>query len=349
MSAPAASAPSTLSKYATTGAMIYYALVLPAVVLEAVFSVAIASTPGDLVAQNAPYGDAVAAVVRLLPLAILVASAYAILSFRPSVLITMLTASFFVAVSVSNGIYVLGARLDLGETVISVVAAAFLALAGFTSARGVKLLGGRRPVIRSSGPLGYNVLGIVLDFAVPLATALGVVLLVEQVVAALTAQAANLPSPLSTLTSLYLQSRVGIVFTTILVAGAAVWAMRQFVEPVILHFTLSAADARRELLSEIEPTSKSVRKISRYRPSTGLSWGILTVVYCAGIFSALAYFLPWGGFYRDLLATLNLHPPPPSPIESLFQSALQNGLVKADILFARSQDILRDIIRLLWG
>jgi len=343
------SEPSLLSKYATRGALIYYALVLPAIIAESVFSVAIASTPGALVTDAAPYGGAVSAAVQVLPLAVLAASTYAVFSFRPSVLVTLLIASFFVAVSVANGISLLGTPLDLGATVILVVAATFLALAGFNYARGVKLLGGRRPDVRSSGPLGYNVLGIALESAVPLAAALALVLLVETVVGALRLQAALLPPPLSTLVSLYLQTRIGLVFATLFVAGGAIWVMRQVIEPVILHFTLSAPDARRELLSEIQPTTKTVRKIARYRPSRGLGWGVLAVGYSAGIFAALAIFLPRGELYRDLLATLDLHPPSPSPLELLFQTSIQNAIVKADILFAQSEDYIRDLIRLLWG
>ncbi len=134
-------APSPLSRYATRGALIYYALVLPAILAAAVFSLAIASTPGALVTDAAPYGGAVTAAVQVLPLAILAASAYAVFSFRPSVLVTLLIATFFVAVSVANGIAFLGAQLDLGATVVLVVVATFLALAGFNYARGVKLLG----------------------------------------------------------------------------------------------------------------------------------------------------------------------------------------------------------------
>jgi hypothetical protein len=341
--------PSLLSKYATKGALIYYALVLPAIVAEAVFSIAIASTPGDLLTQAPSSGGAVAAAVQLLPWAFLAGSVYAVFSFRPSVLVTLLIASFFVAASVANGIAFLGVQLDLGDTVILVVAATFLALAGFNYSRGLKLLAGRRPDIRSSGPLGYNVLGIALESAVPLAAALALAVLVETVVGDLSVQAARLPPPLSALASLYLQTRIGLVFATLFVAGAAIWVMRQFLEPVILHLTLNAADAKKELLGEIEPTTKTVRKIARYRPSRGLAWGFLTVAYCAGLIAALAIFLPRGQFSRDLLATLNLQAPSPTPAEVLIQNSIQNALVRVDILFAQSQDYIRGIIQLLWG
>jgi len=349
LSEPEEPRPSLASRYATKGALIYYALVLPALVAEAVFSIAIVSTPGDLLTQAAPGGSAVAAGVQLLPWALLAASVYAIFSFRPSLLVTLLIASFFVAASVANGIAFLGVQLDLGDTVILVVAATFLALAGFNYSRGVKLLAGRRPNVTSSGPLGYNALGLALESVFPLAAALALVVLVETVVGDLGAQAAHLPAPLSALASLYLQSRIGVVFTTLFVAGAAIWVMRQFLEPVILHFTLNASDAKRELLAEIEPTTKSVRKVARYRPSGGLAWGLLTVAYSVGLVAALAIFLPRGQFSRDLLAALDLHAHSATPVEALLLDSFQNAVVKINILYARSQDYIREIIQLLWG
>ena len=341
--------PSALSKYATKGALIYYALVLPAIIAETVFSVAISSSPGDLLVQTSQSGGAVAGAARLLPWALLGVSAYAILSFRPSVLVVLLTASFFLAASVANGITLFGVQLDLGGAVILVVTAAFLALAGFNYARGLKLLGGRRPNIRSSGPLGYNALGIAIDSAVPLVAALALVVLVEAVVGDLGVQAALLPPPLSSLASLYLQTRIGLVFTTLFVAGAAIWVLRQVLEPIILHFTLSASDARRELLLEIEPTTKTVKKIARYRPSRGLAWGVLSIGYCVGLIAALAIFIPHGQLHRDLLAILYIQAPSPAPVETLLQDTIQNASVRIDIIFAQSQDYVRAIIRILWG
>jgi hypothetical protein len=341
--------PSFASKYLTRGAMIYCVLVLPALISEVAFSIAIVSTPNDLLTQAAPGGSAVAALVQLVPWLLLAASVYAIFSLRPSLLVTLLITSFFVAASVANGIAFLGAQLDLGDTVIVVVASTFLALAGFSYARDIKLLAGRRPDVTSSGPLGYNALGVVLESAFPILAALALVLLVDTLVGDLGSQAAHLPAPLSALASLYLQSRIGLVFTTLFVAGSVIWVMRQFLEPVILHFTLNAADAKKELLSEIEPTTRSVRKIARYRPSGGFAWGLLTAAYCVGLIAALALFLPRGEFSRDLLAAFDLHAPTPSPAEALVQGSFQSAVVRINILYAQSQDFIREVIQLLWG
>jgi hypothetical protein len=338
-----------VARYATRGALIYYALVLPAIVAEALFTTAVSSSPEGLVTQASSIGGIVSVVVPVLPALILVVSLYAIVTFRPSLLIMLLIVSFFLASSVASGITVLGTTLDLGATVVLVIAATFLSLVGFNYARGLKLLGGRLPDVESSGPFGYNVLGIAIESAFPLAMAVALVVLVEFVVGSLTVQAAHLPQPLSALASLYLQTRIGLVFTTLLVAGATIWVLRQFIEPVILHFTLSAADGRKELLMEIEPTTKTVRRIMRYRPSGGLAWGVMMVLYCSALVAAFAALLPQAQFSKDLLAALGVQPPSHSPVEVLVQSSIQNGLQRIDILFAQSQDYLRGIIRLLWG
>lgn len=338
---------SRLDRYLSRDALIYYVLVSPAVV--ALFAFTVTITPTDLVTGAGIYGEAVTILVELLPLAALAATAYSVFTFRPSVLVTSLVVMFFLAVSVANGTPVTGFRLDLEGSVFVVVTATFFALAGFTFARSIRLAAAGRPDVSTSGPTGYNAFGVILDAAVPLFTAFALVLLVEGIVTTLAAQAVRLPAPLSTMSSLYLGSRIGLVFTTLFVAGATIWVLRQFVEPVILHFTLTATDARMELLSEIEPTSKSIRKVMRYRPSKGLSWGFLTIAYCVGLIAALALFLPTGVFLRDLAAAFDLHAPPPSPVETVVQSSIQNSIVKINIAFAQSQDFLRGLIKLLWG
>lgn len=338
---------SRIDGYLTRDALAYYALVFPALALSIFFSLAIATT--GLVTSASGVGGLVSTLGEALPFLVLLGGAYAVVSFRPSLLVTMLVGTFFIGVSVSNGIQLLGISLNLPDTVVVVIAATFLALAGFNYARGLKLLAGRRPDVVSTGPPAYNVLGIALESAVPLGSALGLVLVVEAVVAAFGAQAAHLPQPLSSLAQIYLQTRIGLVFTTLFVAGAAIWVLRQFVEPVILHFTLTRADAKKELLAEIDPTLKSVRKISRYRPTRGISWAVLTIAYTSGIAIAVIAFSPGAQIAKDLVSTLTLQPPSPTPTEALLESAFQNGIVRADILFAQSQDYIRQLVKLLWG
>ena len=341
--------PGVLSKYFTRSALIYYALAFPTIVAELVFAISLASSAGGLVPQVASLGGTLSTTVLLLPWLFLLVSVYAIVSFRPSTLVTMLVLSFLIVATATTSASVLGSQLDLADLVLLVVAASFLALAGFNYARGAKLLAGRRLKLTSVGPRPYQVLSIALEVGAPLVAVLALVVLVQSLVGALGVQASHLPPPLSTLASLYLQSRFGIVFATLFVAGATIWIIRQLIEPAILYFTLTKSDARKELLAEIEPTTKSISKIFRYRPSRGLAWGILTVMYCFGLVAAFGFFLPQAQVLRDLLSTLKLQPPSPTPAEVLFQSSINNAVGRVNIAFAQSQDYIREIVRLLWG
>ncbi len=341
--------PSRLSKFLTRSALTYYILALPALVAEVIFAFSVQSSAGTLMPQLASLGGAVSATVLLLPWLFLFLSFYAVASFRPSTLVAMLVFSFLFVATTTTSATILGARLDLAGMVLLVIAASFLTLAGFNYARGAELLAGRRLKVASAGPRPYQALGLALEVGTPLVAVLALVLLVQALVGALGVQASHLPQPLSTLASLYLQSRFGIVFATLFVAGATIWVIRQVLEPALLYYTLTPADAKKELLSEIQPTTRSVLKVARYRPSRGLAWGALAVVYCLALVGALAYFLPQGQVARDLLAALRLQPPSPSSAETLFQDSVNGGLVRLDIAYAQSQDYLRAIIRLLWG
>ena len=351
MSAPEEARRSLLSKYASKGALTYYALSLPAIVATVAFSSAISSNPSDLLAQAAPSGSAVAAAIQLLPLALVVGSLFALFTLRPSLLVTLFIASFFVAASVANGIAFLGSSSTSGTRSSWWWPRPSSPWPG-SATPGPQALGRAASQCHLFRPAAYNALGIALDSAVPLAAALVLVVLVETVVGDLGVQAADLPPPLATLATLaglYLQSRVGLVFTTLFVAGAAIWVMRQFLEPVILHFTLNSADAEmgaaRGDRADDEDGVEDLALPAVGRARLGLPHG----AYCAGLVAALAIFLPQGQFSHDLLAAFNLQAPSPTPVEVLLQSTIQNAIVRIDILYAQSQDYIRSMIRLLWG
>ena len=77
--------------------------------------------------------------------------------------------------------------------------------------------------------------------------------------------------------------------------------------------------------------------------------GVLTVTYCTGLMVALAIFVPPGQFVRDLLSTVALRLHLPAGLELLIQYAAHNLVVTINILFARSQAYIRQVITLIWG
>ncbi|MDG6995146.1 MAG: hypothetical protein JRN52_04410, partial [Nitrososphaerota archaeon] len=83
------------SRYYNRQAIIYYALVLPALVLELVFSAQIVSNPSEI-----GIAGLLLQIVQLVPFIMLALSLYAIIRFRPSLLAAFLSVSFFVFVIV---------------------------------------------------------------------------------------------------------------------------------------------------------------------------------------------------------------------------------------------------------
>ena len=231
-----------------------------------------------------------------------------------------------------------------------VVAATFLALVGFNYARGIKLLDGRRPDVTSSGPLGYNALGVALESAFPLAAALALVVLVDALVGDLGCPGGAPPGA---------ALRAGLALPPVAHRPRLHDALRRRRRhlghapvPRARHTPLHAERRRREegaaLRDRADDESPSGRSRATGRRA-GSRWGLLTAAYCAGLIAALALFLPRGQFFRDLLAALDLHAPTPSPAEALVQAPSRALVVRINILYAQSQDYIREVIQVLWG
>jgi hypothetical protein len=337
------------SRYTTRQALIYYLLSIPAIVLELVFSLAIASNPQEVLPQVAAYGSTLSLFVQIVPWAVLLLSAYAIVSFRPSTLIVLLTVSFFISATVTTGMNFFGYTIALPQAVSLVIISTFTALVGFSYSRGAKILKGRELRTESGGPVGYQVLSIGVEVVLPLLAALGLVLFVGAVVAAIKAQAALLPQPLSTLSSLYLQSQAGLVFTTILIAGATIWVLRQMVEPIIVYYTINAGDGVKILLSDIDDITKKVWQGSKVSFRGSALWLFLGVFSIAAALVYLEGSLGTQAIYNGLLAILGQQKPATTPFELAFQQSVKDTMIRTDELVLRAEDFIRTIIQLLWG
>ena len=147
-------------------ALTYYLLCLPALVSEVLFSLAIASNP-QLVPQIASFGSEISLAIQIIPWIVTAISIYALISLRPSILIILLTVSFFAAASVTTNMTFFGYPFSLEAAVALVVVSTFTTLVGFNFSRGAKLLGGRKLVTKSSGPIGYQVLSLGIELVLP--------------------------------------------------------------------------------------------------------------------------------------------------------------------------------------
>ena len=224
-----------------------------------------------------------------------------------------------------------------------------MALIGFNYARAAKVLGGRPALVESGGPLGYQVLSTSLELVLPLLAALALAVAVSAIVTTLTLQTKLLPEPLSTLSSLYLESRFGLVFVSIGVAGALIWAMRQILEPIILYFTLTYEDGVKMALNEVEDIAKKLRRQARVRPASGRSWFAVSIVCVFSVLSLSLLVVSPEGLWDNLLSIFGLHGVQGAGTQGDLETAARNLVRTIDSYVVQGQDIIRSVIRLLWG
>ncbi len=337
---------SPLSRYLNRQALAYYVLALPAIVLEVIFTAGITSNPqSPLAALPGGLSQALA----LLPWIIPLFSLYAVLRFRPSILVTLLAISFFVSAITGSQASYLGVQGGFGLSVALVIVATFSALIGFNYSRGAKLRAGRELNLESKGPVGFQVVGLSFELIVPLLITLALVGLVSGAVAVVKTQTGALPAPLSTLSSLYLSTRFGLVLISIFIAGALIWTVRQLLEPVIMYFTITHADAISLALSEVRDITTGVRKESGARPSGG--WLRVGLALAVGV-GVVTFVILWAGQQKvlgDLLSILRFQAPNATAPESGTSSAIDYYARQLDNYAIQAQKLLNTLFRMLWG
>lgn len=337
------------SRYATRTALAYYLLSFPAIALQVLFSLSVTANPQAIVPQVSSLGPSLTSVVELVPWVLLAVSLLAVVRFKPSILVILLSASFLVAASATQGTGFFSSTLTLEETVAIVIAASFMALIGFNYSRATKILSGRKATTLSHGPLGYQLLSSGVELALPFGAAIGLVALVSFVVAGLTVQAKLLPEPVSTLSSLYLATHLGFVFVSILVAGAFIWVMRQFIEPILLYYTINRRDGVLMALDEVKDLTKRVGKEASRKPSAGRWWFGAAVALAVGVMTGAVLVVGSGAMANSFLSVLGLHPVSTLPGESSWDSGAGATLRNLNALVLQGQDAVRTLIRLLWG
>jgi hypothetical protein len=325
-----------LGPYSTRQARIYFVLSAPALVLEFVFATGLVLNLGGVAAS---VGGDLALVVGIVPWAVLIVAIFAFLRFRPSLLVATLAFSFFLSAVTGSQAGLLGTQGGFGLTAGLVVIGVFCALIGFSYSRGASLQGGRDLRAESQGPVGFQVLGVSLEFGAPLLITLGVIALVSAIVGAANSEVNVLPQPLSTISSLYLSTRVGLASVVILVAGLAIWTTREFLEPVILYYTLTYDEAIDQALGEVDDVRKSIvreKKVSWIPPLAASEIALVAIVVLS------AHFLGTGTMVSELKSVLTFHSSSPSSSET-------NLVMRANQLEAQMQYILNTIFRMLWG
>ncbi len=329
-------------------ALVYYALVLPVIISELVLlnsyfsNFDIVQSSFQALVPPIDWALTIASTAaQLLPWLLIIASIYALFSLRPALMVTLLTAFFLVLTSALGQVEFYLAAV--------VVVSSFLSLVGFNHARAAKVLLGRKLNLESHGPFVFRLTGFGFDLLLPIAGALGVMAVVAYVMGAIRAQVQVLPQPLATLGTLYLESHLYLILTTLTVAGGAVWAMKEVLEPIVLRFTLTPDDARELAYDQVNDIYQKVVREANRKPGRGRSPVVLFSILLALLLVSLVLISGVSQPLNDLLAILGLGRVQPSHNELLVGNVAKNAVRLVDTSIVIAENIVKFIFRLLWG
>jgi hypothetical protein len=329
-------------------ALFYYALALPVIVAEFILYNSYLANNDSILAgfQNIipPIGFlriVTETLVAVLPWILIIISVFALLSLRPSLMVTILTIFFLVLVSALG-------QVDFYLAAI-VVFSSFSSLIGFNFARAAKVLEGRKISLESKGPFKFRLSGYMFDLGLPVAGALGVMTIVWHVMNRIRAQVTLLPPPLDTLGTLYLQSHVYLITTTLAVAAAVVWMIRELFEPVVLRYTLTRSDARELAFQQIQSSLGTVYlDLAKARKPRSGKFSVIMYTSLLGLIVAILLISGLSPV-NYLLAAMGVGTVQPLHSE-LFALQLGNFTARLiDNAVFLLQSVLKFIIRILWG
>jgi hypothetical protein len=316
----------------------YLFLSLPAVLLEVVFSTSIASSGGVAALGRllGPFSQALLLVLTILPWALAAVSVYAVLSFRSSLVLTLLVVDYFV-LSLVQGSAAAPGLLSLSPEVSAgaVVGSTFLALMAFSFSRAARIRGANPPVIRTRGSSLFKALGLSLDFAVPAALAAVLVAATIETFGAVNGALKSLPPPLSGIFSSSITSPIAAVGLTLLVAGILMWLVKELIEPWVMYYSITKEDAVKLLREDLTKVSKQAESVNRrnYRGTA------LTIAIVVSIVAFLVVYFGPGAVVRDAPSLLGGHQP----------TSYGQFVARANALYDQVQDDIVSIARLLWG
>ena len=329
------------SKYTNRDSIAYYLLSIPALLLVLVFSVEMAI----IIEQNPvplswePVALIISAIVPIIAISLYL---YALITFRPSTLVIILTLSFFLLTTMSQSVDYYSA--------VAVIASSFGCLIGFNYARRVRVLSGHEPRLKNSKPsLWSRLVTNTFDLVLPFIMAVGLVSIVASVISLLTAETKILPEPLATLGALYLQTHLYSVLTIVTVAGVTVWALRNLIEPFLMWYTLKPEDAISEANSKLAYDLAMIEWRAWQRPRRGRIWvaASLLTAFVVGLY--LLVLVGPDVMGNSFLSTVGLAKVQPNRPELLIERSAKDFVKQSDKFAGGLQTLIRDIIKILWG
>ena len=280
-------------------------------------------------------------IVGLVPWIYLAASLYALFSVRPSKLIILQTVFFLFLTSTLGQVdFFLAGML---------VFSSFTTLLGFNYVRAAKVLAGRKLNSESRGPSLLRATTFGFDLVLPISSAIGAMAIVAILMNAIQNQVKILPQPLSTLGTLYLQSNFYLIMTTITVAGAVIWVMRELLEPIVMRFTMSKQDAEEIAFSQIADIARKTWRESTKKPGRGRGPLFLSLLGALLLVAVLVLTQGPTAFLNHFLSIIGLAHVPPSRPEILASNIGKNTVRLVDRWAVILENVAKFIMKLLWG
>ena len=309
---------------------VYLAFSVPAVILEVTFAASILASP------NLSLLGPVLRYAAYLPWVLVLLSAVAVLRFRTTILLSLLIMTYFLCAIVVGSADIFGPNvLGAGPTAALVVFSGFLALMSFNYARGAWVLVGKMAKITIERALGFQLLGFAIDFALPVAIALGLVILTENMFHGVEVVVAALPPPLNSVFTSEFVGSITAALLTVLFTTITLWVVRELVEPWVQYFAFTREDAVKQLMYDYDRMISKAERDPMRRPR----WVVYTIIVAVALVAFDVLLFGSGTVAGNL-----------GPLFGAGHPTAQHGFyVQSENAFRDIQNGINWLVRLLWG
>lgn len=329
---------STFETLMTRNGATYLSLAFPALLLQATYSIIMFNTFNLGIPQ--PFNI----LTQLIGVTTLLVVIGAIVTFRSTLAMLILGLSYFAITLLP--------QMPTHDPLILLIPL-FLLMVSFNYGRAAKTAAGRKPRVLSRGPLYLKILSVSLNGLLPVMTAVVLVTIASSILNFARAEVSVLPYPLSDMAFLYLQTRMGFVFLSIMAAGLLLWVIREFLEPAVLYYSLDEAGAKQLISEEYNDLKKNLEKkflkrriglpIKAGRPSRGaIVVGFALMLLLLGLYGPTpSDMVAKSGEVVDMI-------PGGLDGEALTQAVSDlAGGIESGML--RLENLIRYLISILWG
>lgn len=323
----------------------YYLLNAPAVLTGIAFTILLLTNKSSTI-----YSYAIPMLGLQLPtlieIAVLSLIIYSLFKAKISILLTLIVISFFFFM-VNYGETINQSTITIVEITIIVILSLFCSLASFNFSRSEKLLKGKEPITKSSGPFGYTLFNIVLDFAFPPFCILLIAFLTIVIVNTLKRDLSLIPGAISSIGPEYLSTSIGQATVALVVLGSVLWIIKQTIEPIILNYTLNSAQAEAMLFSE-EDMLRKIKQAKELKVSGIRGWFILASGLLIALITTSLFFVGKSYLLRELNSII-FRKAQDTQLDRILYNGLDGISSELTRIVLQGENLVKIIFRILFG